>query len=176
MKRTTILTILIVTMTSFDMRELIIDETGFGDIRIGETTIFQIKRKHIFSKRTRTFRHALYRTDDGRIGKTYKYEQVRTKGGITYFFNYELGTKKQIKLDEILFAMPASVKTGKGVKLGQSSFKEVEERYGVETTNFSKSQAIKEYETIEFYSDKLLGKDSVDQNFIVTQIRIKGKW
>jgi len=177
MKRILITFLGLLILTSFDSREILINETGFDDIRIGVTTMSKIKRRHIFAKKTKTWRHALYRTDEGRIGVMYNYEQVRTKKGITYFFNYERGTQGKVKLDEILFSLPAEVTTDKGIRLGQSNMKEVEQKYGAESTIFdSDGYATKVYDGIEFYSNKLAGKDSVDESYIITRIRLKRKW
>jgi len=177
MKRILITFLGLLILTSFDSKEILINETGFDDIRIGVTTMSKIKRRHIFAKKKKTWRHALYRTDEGRIGVMYNHEEVRTKQGITYFFNYERGTKEKVKLDEILFSLPAEVTTDKGIRLGQSSMKEVEQKYGIKLTIFgNEGYATKEYDGIEFYSNKLSGKDSVDENYIVTRIRLKRKW
>ncbi len=161
-------------LTSFGVKKILIDETGFEDIRVGETIITKLKRKYFFAKRTKTFRHILYRTDEGRTGVTYYSEQIKAKG-ITFFFNYTYGTKEPIVLDEILFSFPSRVTTDKGIELGQSNFKQVEEKYGVGTTVFNGNRAKKEYGRIVFYSDKLVGPDAIDEKIIVKEIRIKRK-
>ena len=173
MKQTSLIVLIILTLTSFDDREKVIDETGFDNIRVGKTTLSEIKRKHMFSKRSKTWRHALYHTEEGRVGVMYDYEQIHTREGITYFFNYKRGTKDPITLDGILFVNPANVRTNKGIELGPSTFKQVADIYGPEPTLLNHGKLIKAYDAIEFYSERLIGLDSVDSGYIVTGIRIK---
>jgi hypothetical protein len=175
MRQKSLIILAILTLTAFVDRDILIDETGFDNIRIGKTTISEIKRRHLFSKRSKTWRHALYRTEEGRIGVMYDYEQIHTRQGITYFFNYERGTKDPVTIDEILFAAPANVRTNRGIELGQSTFKQVADIYGAERTSLEHGKLVKAYDAIEFYSDRLIGSDSVDSGYIVTGIRIKGE-
>lgn len=171
MKKVILLIFIFLFGTSFHKRELVVDETGFDDIRIGQTTISKIKRKHLFAKRTRTWRHVLFRTSDGgRIGSVFYYKKIVTKDGITFLFNYERGTKEKIRLSGLIFDLPATIRTEKGIVLGQSSFKEVEEKYGKEATQLDKNIAKKDYGKVLFYSNKLIGQDSIDSNYIVTSV------
>jgi hypothetical protein len=162
-------------LASVDDNYLVVDETGFGDTRVGMTTLAEITRRHRFSKHTKTFKHVLFRTDTRTEGVTYHYEEVKTRKGLTYFFVYRSGTANDIKLSEIKFERPAKVVTDKGIRLGESNFKDVARQYGISQDIVEDGRALKAYEYIEFYSDKLTGKDSVDENYIVTAIRVKKK-
>jgi hypothetical protein len=176
MKWTFFIVLVSLTLTSFDGKTIVVDEAGFNDIRIGTTTLSEIRRRHMFSKRIKTWRHALYRTDNGRVGVMYCYEQIKTRHGITYFFSYESGTKDPITLKEILFTSPASVVTSKGIELGKSTFQDVEAIYGEAPTSFDHGKLVKEYVAIEFYSARLIGSDSIDRGYIVTGLKIKRVW
>jgi hypothetical protein len=111
MKQISLIVVIILILTSSKDREIVVDDTGFGNIRIGKTRLSEIKRKHVLSKLVKTSRHALYRTEEGKVGVTYHYVQIQTRKGIAYFFNYQHGTKESITLDEILFSIPAVVRT-----------------------------------------------------------------
>ena len=159
--------------TSFQKKQLIVDNTGFGETRIGKTTISEVKRKYLFAKRTKTWKHGLFRTiDGGTIGKMFYHEKIRTKDGITFLFNYQAGVKDKIILSGLVFDFPIAVRTEKGIILGHSTFKDVEEKYGKVITQLHKSLAQKDYGQILFYSNKIIGQDSIDNNFIVTQIEL----
>jgi hypothetical protein len=169
------LILFITLLTSVDEKRIVIDETGFGDTRIGRTTLSEIKRQHRFAKHTKTFKHVLFRTDTRTEGVTYHYEEIETRKGITYFFVYRSGTPDDINLSEIKFEYPAKVVTDKGIRLCVSNFKDVEREYGIVPTAIVGDRPSKVYDDIEFYAGNLVEKVSVDENYIVTAIRVKKK-
>jgi hypothetical protein len=171
-QRVIVIVIIVLSITSFTREKgIVITQLGYDDIQLGETTIAQIKRRYPFAKHTKTFKHFLLRPNDDRVGKTIYYEQLITKKGIVYFFNYERGVTK-ILLDEILFLEKSHATTDTGIKLGQSTFADVEEKYGKQATYFREGKAIKEYDKIIFYADRFQ-VDSLYNHQLVTQIRIK---
>src|SRR5687767_7590677 len=107
MKKAILIFLILLTLTSGKKKELIINETGFDNIMVGKTTLSEIRRKHPFAKYTKTFRHVLYRRNDGTMGRTYSYDYLKTKIGITYFFSDHRDVKDHRVLMRILFELPA---------------------------------------------------------------------
>ena len=171
-KSVAIFLFVLILLSSASVKDIIIDETGFKQIRIGRTKISTIKKRYPTAKKKKSFRHALFRGKQFRYGVTFFQEVLETPNGISFYFYYEKDTKKPIKLNRIDFKYPAKVITNKGIKLGKSTFEEINEKYGLTETYYTEQEAIKDYDQIQFIANYKTDQDSTDKNLIVSSISL----
>ncbi|HYC86994.1 MAG TPA: hypothetical protein VEB86_17295, partial [Chryseosolibacter sp.] len=163
---------IIVLITSCTSKTLVITQSGVANIRLGETTLADIKRAYPFARTRKTVKHVLFRAGDRVEGKVFQHASLRVARGITCHFTAPT-IRSTTTVDEIVLSHPSGGTTDKGIAIGWSTFAEVDQLYGLVNSDSVDGQWVKDYETIVFYSTDRFVKPANKDQHVVSAIKIR---